>query len=106
MIKPRNQRLVVEPMDDEKLSGIIEVVQFDKFNTKSSGVEAKSWTRGKVVAIGEGCDKVNGAQIGDVVQFTKNGGLPVNDNGKDYLLLMEKDIIGIEYEEHDQTAAA
>lgn len=96
MIQPRNKRLVVEPMDDEKLSQIIEVVEFDKFNTKSSGVESKSWTRGRVLSLGEGCDKVNGAQIGDVVKFTHNGGLPFNDEGKTLLLLQEADIMWIE----------
>ena len=28
-IRPRHKKLVVEPMDDEALSSIIEVVQFD-----------------------------------------------------------------------------
>ena len=96
MIRPRHKRLIIEPMDEEKLSQVIEVVQFDKFNTKSSGIQAKSWTRGKVLALGEDCDK-EGAQIGDIVRFTKNGGLPVEHEGKDYLILSEKDLIGVEY---------
>lgn len=98
MILPRDKRLVVEPLDDEKLSQIIEVVQFDKYNTKSSGLEAKSWTRGRVLALGDGCDKENGANIGDIVKFTHNGGLPFNDEGKNYLLLQEADIMWIEEE--------
>lgn len=98
MILPRNKRLVVSPMDDEKLSEIIEVIQFDKFNTKSSGVEAKSWTRGQVVSVSDDCDQVNGAKVGDVVQFTKNGGLPVQCEGRDYLLLKEADIMWVEEE--------
>lgn len=99
MILPRDKRLVVEPLDDEKLSQIIEVVQFDKFNTKSSGIEAKSWTRGRVLVVGDGCDKENGAKVGDIVKFTHNGGLPFQETGKDYLLLKEADIMWIEEEE-------
>lgn len=96
MIRPRHKRLLVEPIEEEKLSQILEVVQFDKFNTKSSGIEAKSWTRGIVLAMSDDCDKEYGAKIGDIVRFTKNGGLPVTEDGKDYLLLSEKDLIGVE----------
>ena len=99
MILPRNKRLVVSPIEDEKLSQIIEVIQFDKFNTKSSGVEGKSWTRGVVVSLSDDCDHVNGAKTGDVVQFTKNGGLPVQFEGRDFLLLKEADIMWVEEEE-------
>jgi len=95
-IRPRHKKLVVEPMDDEALSSIIEVVQFDKFNTKSSGIEGKTKTRGRVLAIGEECDKVHGVKVGQVVRFTKNGGLPYSHGGKDYLILNEKDLIGPE----------
>jgi len=98
MIRPRHKRLVVEPIDDEKLSSIIEVVQFDKINTKSSGIDSKSWTRGRVLVLGEDCDTENGAQVGDIVRFTKNGGLPFRKDDKDYLLLSEKDLIGVEYD--------
>jgi co-chaperonin GroES (HSP10) len=96
MIRPRGKRLVVVPLADESLSQVIEVVQFDRFNTKASGVTAKSWTRGRVVSVSEDCDHENGAMVGDVVRFTKNGGLPVRDDDTDYLLLSEKDLIGIE----------
>ena len=106
MIRIRNndKRLVVEPLDDEKLSSVIEVVQFDKFNVKSSGIEGKSNTRGRVVVVGGGCDQVHGVKVGDVVAFTKNGGLPTHHDGRDYLILSEKDIIGVEYD--DETEAA
>lgn len=96
MILPRNKRLVVAPLDDEKLSEVIEVIQFDQFNTKSSGVEAKSWTRGQVVSVSDDCDHENGAKVGDVVKFTKNGGLPVQFEGRDFLLLKEADIMWVE----------
>lgn len=95
-ITPRGRRLVVESIDDEPLSQTIEVVQFDKFNTKSSGVEGREKTRGLVLAVGSDCDHVNGAQVGDVVHFTKNGGLPTHVDGKDYLILSEKDLMFIE----------
>ena len=95
MIRPRHKRVLVEPIEEEKLSQVIEVVQFDKFNTKSSGIEAKSWTRGKVLAMAEDC-AIHGANIGDVVRFTKNGGLPVSFAGRDYLLLSENDLMGVE----------
>ena len=96
MIRPRNKRLLVEPMDDEQHTGRIQIVSFDKFNIKSSGIEGKTKTRGKVLAVGPNCDKVNGAKVGDVVRFTHNGGLPFKHDDKDYLLLSEKDLIGVE----------
>lgn len=99
MIRPRHKRLLVEPIDNESQSKIIAVVEFDKFNQKASGLEAKSWTRGRVLALGDDCDKVNGAKVGDIVQFTKIGGLPIQENGKDYLLLSEKDLFGVEFDE-------
>ena len=93
------KRLVVEPMDDESPSSIIEVVEFDKFNTKSSGIDGKTKTRGRVLALGKDCDHQYGVKVGDVIRFTKNGGLPVSQDGKDYLILSEKDVIGPEYAE-------
>ena len=97
MIKPRHKRLVVEPMDEEETSSIA-IVRFDKFNTKSTGIEGKIKTRGKVLAVGDGCDHNNGAHIGDIVRFTPNGGLPINHEGRDLLILTENDLMGIEYE--------
>lgn len=96
MIRPRHDRVLVAPLDDEPLSQKLEIVQFDRFNVKSSGIESKSWTRGNVLALGPDCDHKHGVQIGDVIRFTKNGGLPVTLENNDYLLLSEKDIIGVE----------
>lgn len=95
-IRPRKKRLLVEPIENKLTSSLIEVVEFDTFNTKASGVEAKSWTKGRVLALSEDCDHVNGAKIGDIVVFTKNGGLPFRKHDKDYLLLSEKDLMYIE----------
>ena len=96
MIRPLHRRLLVEPINLDDISEIIEVIEFDKFNLKSSGLESKSWTRGKVLAVGEDCDKNDGPSVGDIVMFTKNGGLPVEENGKDFLILSEKDLYFIE----------
>ena len=97
MITPRGKRLVIDPMIEEETSSI-HIVRFDQFNTKASGAEGRNRTRGKVIAVGNDCDKENGAQIGDVVRFTNNGGLPFTHDGRELLILTEKDIIGIEYE--------
>lgn len=97
MITPRGKRLVVDPIPEEE-TATIAIVRFDQFNTKSSGIEGRKRTRGTVLAVGDQCDKDNGAQIGDVVRFTENGGLPVTHEGRELLILSEKDIIGIEYE--------
>lgn len=96
MIRPLNKRLVVEPVNEEETARIA-VVRFDKYNQKSSGVEGKTRTRGIVLAVGNGCDKVDGARMGDIIRFTHNGGLPVQFDGKDLLLISEKDIFGVEY---------
>lgn len=97
MITPLGNRLVVDPIPEEETASIA-IVRFDQFNTKSSGTEGRSRTRGTVLAVGDGCDKENGAQVGDMVRFTVNGGLPVMHEGRELLILSEKDIIGVEYE--------
>lgn len=97
MIRPLKQRLVVEPMDEEEPKTIVKVVRFDQFNTRSSGLETKSYTRGKVIALGDGCDHRYGAKVGDVIRFTKHGGLPVEDEGREVIIISEKDIYGIEH---------
>ena len=96
MIRPRDKRILVEPIDEEKHSGRIQVIIFDKYNVKSSGIESKTKTRGKVIALGPNCDHENGAKVGDIVRFTHHGGLPFHHENMEYLLLSEKDLIGVE----------
>lgn len=103
MIRPRKNRLVVEPLDLEQKQSPIAIIEFDKFDTRSSGLTTKDYTRGKVLAVGEECDHRDGARVGDVIRFTKKGGLPVDHEGKTLLLISEKDIYGIEI---DESAAA
>ena len=97
MIRPLKKRLVIEPIDEELQNTIVKVVLFDQFNTKSSGVEAKSYTRGKVLALGADCDQRYGAKVGDVIRFTKHGGLPYEDDGKEVIIISENDIYGVEH---------
>ena len=96
MIAPLGKRICVEPVENKLRSPLLEIVEFDKFNVKSSGIEGRDYTKGKVFSVGPGCDPVNGARIGDIIVFTKNGGLPTKQEGKDLLILSEKDVMYIE----------
>lgn len=88
----------LKPLGDKV---IVEVV--DEPTTTSSGIvlpdSAKEKSqRGKVVAVGSGKLLDNGERValevseGDVVVFAKYGGTDISLEGKDYMILSERDI--------------
>ncbi len=91
-IKPLGDRLVVERLEqEEKTSGGIIIPDSAKEKPK----------QGKVLAVGPGAKDDNGkrvpvdVQAGDIVLFTQWAGNEIKIDGKDYLVLSEKDVIGI-----------
>ena len=91
-LKPLGDRVIVEVVDEPQTtaSGI---VLPDTAKEKSQ--------RGKVIAVGPGKMLDNGERAalevseGDTVMFAKYGGTEVTLDGKDLMILQERDIIAI-----------
>jgi chaperonin GroES len=90
-MKPLADRVVVEPMEGEKMKGGIIIPDTAKEKPQ----------QGKVVAAGPGRVGDSGERIlpevkkGDVVLYGKYAGTEVTVEGKDYLILRESDILAI-----------
>ncbi len=90
-LKPIGDRVVIEPMEQEaEKVGSIYVPDTAKEKPQ----------QGKVIAIGQG--KRDGKElipmtvkVGDVVLYSKYGGMEVKHDGKDYLIISESDIMAI-----------
>ena len=93
MLKPVGSHVVVEPVvqEEKTASGI--------FLPDTAAKEKPQ--QGKVIAVGTGKYTDNGQLIklevkaGDEVVFAKYSGTPVKIDGKDYLVLEERDILAI-----------
>ncbi len=90
-IKPLGDRVVIQPLKEEKKKGGIIL---------PDTVDKERQEQGKIVATGPGRIE-HGKRIplevkkGDVVLFTKYGPSEVKVDGKEYLILEEKDILAI-----------
>ncbi len=91
-LKPLGDKVIVEIIDEpqQTASGIILP---DSAKEKSQ--------RGKVIAVGSGKVLDNGERVelelkvGDTVLFAKYGGTEINIDGKDLMILSERDIHAI-----------
>ena len=102
-IKPLGDRIVVERIEsDEKTAGGIIIPDTAKEKPQKA----------KVLACGEGARDEQGKRIpmdvkvGDIVLFTKWGGTEFKENGQEYLVLKESDVIGIVTEGNSKKKAA
>ncbi len=91
-IKPLSDRVVVEPLEaEEKTSGGIYLPDTAKEKPQM----------GKIVAVGPGKVSDSGSKIamevkeGDKVLYGKYSGSDVTIDGKDYLIMLESDILAI-----------
>ncbi|CAM2925531.1 co-chaperone GroES [Dellaglioa algida] len=90
MLKPLADRVILEVTKEEEttVGGIV----------LASNVQEKPQT-GKIIAVGDGRTMRNGEKIavavsvGQTVLFDKYAGSEVSFEGKDYLIVHEKDII-------------
>lgn len=88
-LKPLGDKVIVEVVD-EPTTTTSGIVLPDSAKEKSQ--------RGKVVAVGSGKLLDNGERValevseGDVVVFAKYGGTDISLEGKDYMILSERDI--------------
>lgn len=91
MLKPLGDRVIIEPAEAEKVtkSGIV-----------LPGTVKEKPQQGTVIAVGPG--KVEdgktfevGVKEGETVLYAKYGGTEVNFDGKDYVILNERDILAV-----------
>ncbi|MBD3282290.1 MAG: co-chaperone GroES [Candidatus Portnoybacteria bacterium] len=93
MIKPLDDRVVIEPTSKEEKtkSGIV----------LPDTAEKEKPEQGKVIAVGPGRFNAEGKRMpmsvkkGDIVLFTKYGPSEVNVGKKEYLICKEEDILAI-----------
>lgn len=91
-IKPLGDRVLIEPLREEKKKGGIIL---------PDTVEKERPEKGKIVAIGPGRIDENGKKIpmnvkkGDIVLFTKYGPNEIKVDEKEYLIAREEDILAI-----------
>lgn len=90
--RPLHDRVLIERIEEEVTAGGIVIP--DNAKEKPS--------RGKVVAAGKGKHDNNGnlvtveVKAGDVVWFGKYAGTDVKIDGKEFVVMREEDIMGIE----------
>ncbi|AIM25278.1 co-chaperone GroES [Melissococcus plutonius] len=91
MLKPLGDRVIIKVAEEEKTVGGIVL---------ASTAKEKPQT-GKVIAVGQGRLLDNGTKVpaevkeGDTVMFEKYAGTEAKYENEEYLIISEKDIIGI-----------
>ncbi len=91
-IKPLGDRVLIEPLREEKRKGGIIL---------PDTVEKERPEKGKIIAVGPGKVDDNGKRIpmsvkkGDKVLFTKYGPNEIKIDEKEYLIAREEDILAI-----------
>ncbi len=91
-IKPLSDRVLIEPLREEKRKGGIIL---------PDTVEKERPEKGKIIAVGPGKIDDNGKKIpmsvkkGDKVLFTKYGPNEIKVDEKEYLIAREEDILAI-----------
>ncbi len=91
-IKPLSDRVLIEPLREEKRKGGIIL---------PDTVEKERPEKGKIIAVGPGKIDDNGKKIpmsvkkGDKVLFTKYGPNEIKVDDKEYLIAREEDILAI-----------
>jgi len=91
-IRPLGDRVVVKPLEAEEVTkgGII---------LPDSAKEKQQ--KGKVLAVGTGRILDNGTRVpldvrdGDIVIYSKYGGTEIKIEGEEYLIVAERDILGV-----------
>lgn len=91
-LKPLYDRVIVERLpEEEKTAGGIIIPDTAK----------EKPTQGKVLAVGAGAVNTNGdfrpmqVKVGDTVLFKKWGAEEIKTDGKEFLILEEKDILAV-----------
>ncbi|HZQ99715.1 MAG TPA: co-chaperone GroES [Chloroflexota bacterium] len=91
-LTPLGDRVVVEPVEEEQMT--------------TSGIYLPDTAKekpqqGKIIAVGPGAQKDDGkrvpleVKVGDTVLYAKYAGTEVKQDGKDLLILSERDILAI-----------
>lgn len=91
-IKPLGDRVLIEPLYEEKKKGGIILPET---------VDKERPEKGRVIAVGQGRVDENGKKVpisvkkGDKVLFTKYGPDEIKIDGKEYLIAKEENILAI-----------
>jgi chaperonin GroES len=91
-IRPLGDRVVVKPLEAEETTkgGII-----------LPDTAKEKQQKGKVLSVGTGKILENGTRVpmevrdGDIILFSKYGGTEVKIEGEEYLIVSERDILGV-----------
>ncbi len=91
-IRPLGDRVVVKPLEAEETTkgGII-----------LPDTAKEKQQKGKVLSVGTGKILENGTRVpmevrdGDIIIFSKYGGTEVKIEGEEYLIVSERDILGV-----------
>ena len=92
-LRPLGDRLVIEPNDDEAQTSPGGIIIPDTAKEKPQ--------KGTIVAAGPGRTTDEGkvielpVKVGDVVIYSKYAGTEYSENGTDYLIVRESDILAI-----------
>jgi chaperonin GroES len=91
-LEPLEDRIVVEPMEaEEKTRGGIVIPDSAKEKPQ----------KGKVISVGPGRVLDNGKRVapavkkGDTVVYAKYGGMEIEIDGTDYMILRESDLLAV-----------
>jgi chaperonin GroES len=93
MLKPLFDRVLVEPISEDKVTQVGIILP--------DTAEKEKAEKGKVIAVGEGRLLENGTRapisvkVGDIVIFKKYSPDEVKEGDKEYLILSESDILAI-----------
>ena len=92
-LKPLGDRIIIEPSEDDDATSAGGIIIPDTAKEKPQ--------KGKVVAAGSGSVNDDGKTIplsvknGDEVVYSKYSGTEYSENGKEYLIVRESDILAI-----------
>jgi chaperonin GroES len=90
MLKPLDDRVVVEPIDAETMTAG-GIVLPDTAKEKSQRGKVKAVGPGRLLDSGDRCQM--SVTVGDEVLFSKYGGTDIEIDGKDVKILRESDIL-------------
>ena len=80
-IKPMDDRILVEPLEEEK--------------TTSGGIIIPDSAMGKVIAVGTDEDLQDKIKVGDKVLYAKYGGEEISVEGKEYKIIQRADVLAV-----------
>ncbi len=91
----------IRPLGDRVVVKLIEAEQTTKGGIILPDTAKEKPQRGKILAVGSGRILDNGTRVpmdvreGDMIVFSKYGGSEIKIDGEEYLIVNERDILGV-----------